>query len=178
MKLWQSMLLYVLFFGVGLVLLWRIGALLEPVKPWWRGRVLDCYVETPARVDEVFAKEVKDAKSSSVGFSIMIAGRYEVAGVEFKILDVLERVYERSSRVAERRVAVIREEHVVLPVFYDPAAPARVVVTKANLPGFFQVAFMLFMSGIFLLVGLVLTLMGATGLKSTLWPERLKQRLP
>ena len=164
LKPWQALLAAVFLLPLGLWIGWRGLACFDDAGQWWRGRVRDSFVETPARVENVWASRVK-RKNSTVAIEILIEARYRVDGVEHRIVDVEEKVvggavYGSDFEKMEARAKEIRRTRATVGVFYDPAHPGYAVLKKESLPGFFRSVFMGFFGCVIELMALALAAMG------------------
>ena len=134
------------------------------IGPWWRGRVIDSFVEARAQVDDVRAqrKMVPGSRSSqhTAGQNIVMTGRYRANGTEYPIAAVVELLsgsieIDYDDKAAAARAQEIRRMRPVMQVFYDPRNPAYAVLAKDSIPGFFQVAVVALVGGLIELMALI-----------------------
>ncbi len=179
LKPWQELLFAVVVLGVGLWVGWHGLACFNDAGQWWRGRVMDSFVETQARVDKVWAARVM-SRNITLGVEILMAGSYQVKGVEHRFVDVEEKMrpmYGRGFEGVEARAKEIQRTQRMTLVFYDPANPSYAVLKKDHVPGFFRGAVLGFLGGIIELVALALVLMGLVGICVHVLPEWLRHYL-
>lgn len=173
--LWAMLLLC-----AGLLIGWQAMVFFDDVGPWWRGRVQDSFVATPAQIDTVHTVRVEDVKHRLVGRPIIVTGHYAVssdasgamANADYPISGQIEMVTGYGEALAAAaRVAELRRTLRVMTVYYDPANPRYAVLYKTALPGGFRVALMGVLGVIVLLMALALAAMGLAGLTAC-WPAR------
>lgn len=140
---------------------WRALSCFDDAIPWWRGRVMDRYVETPGQVDRVFLKRIVEAKRRTVvSQQIILEGRFTADGVE-RFFSGIDRVlYHNREAEAVAAVEEIRRTRKQTTVLFDPANPGNHVLHREFLPGAFKVGLMGLLGSLIFLVGLALVVIG------------------
>lgn len=151
---------------------WRIAnTCFDQVGPWWRGRILDSFVETPAQVDKVYFERVRNPKyGTTLSRNIIIAGRYQANGIGYTVADTQEVLYNRSDKEAAARALEIGSALRTVAVFYDPARPEHAVLKKSSIAGLPEVALMGTLGAIMLAMCGGLVWLGVAGLLASVVP--------
>jgi hypothetical protein len=161
-------------FLAGAWLGWRALSCFDDAIPWWRGRIMDRYVETPGQVDRVFLNKIVEAKRRTVvSQQIILEGRFSADGVE-RFFSGIDRVlYHNREAEAIAAVEEIRRTRKQTSVLFDAENPENHVLHREFLPGTFQVALMGLLGSLVLIVGLALVVIGAKLVLAIVLPAAL-----
>ena len=147
---------------------------------WWRGRVVNSFVEIVAKVDTVYQQEYeqfgKTASNHIHQVQVFAKVRFNAGNKQRTATINLETFEWPGFDKAAAYINEFKKKGGTTTIFYDPKDPAYVVKSKSEVPGFFTSTSIIVLNLIVLIVLFALFSMGMAGVYSFF--KREKHRPP